>query len=96
MSSNSGSGRIGLLGATFIALLVVKLIHPTALSWFWVFFPLFFWFFFAVGLAALAGTALGIVGFLGWLSDKFSRKGSPKDKWKRHVAAIAAQKKAKR
>lgn len=91
MSSNSGSGRIGLLGATFIALLVVKLIHPTALSWFWVFFPLLFWFFLAVGLAVLAGTAVGTVGFLGWVSDKLTRKT---DRQRKAAAAMCAQKKA--
>ncbi len=40
MSDSSSSGGIGILGATFIVFLVLKLTGHITLSWFWVTSPL--------------------------------------------------------
>ena len=40
MEINAGNNSIGLFGATFLVLLVLKLCGIAEISWFWVFLPL--------------------------------------------------------
>ena len=56
-ASASASGGVGLLGLTFVALLVLKLAGLADLSWWWVFTPLF------IG-AGLAGFFFGVLALI--------------------------------
>ena len=54
-TSSAASGGIGLGGAVFLVLLTLKLTKLAAISWFWVFFPLW------IGLAVVLGIAAGFM-----------------------------------
>ncbi len=60
-SASARSGGIGLLGLTFVALLIMKLGFAVNISWFIVFLPLI------IG-AAFIVIVLGIVGIVTWLA----------------------------
>lgn len=59
--SNSNSGGLGLLGATFIVFLVLKLTHVINWSWWWVTAPLWIPAAVALGIAILIGLIAGAV-----------------------------------
>lgn len=61
-TSSSSSGGIGLVGATFLVFLVLKLTDVIGWSWWWVTAPLW-------GGLALALLVLGIVFLVALLTD---------------------------
>lgn len=62
MDSNTSSGGIGLLGATFLVFLILKLCKVIDWSWWWVTAPLW-------GGFALAILIVGIIALILWLSE---------------------------
>lgn len=63
-------GGIGFFGFLFIALLVVKLTHPDAISWLWVFFPVTL----VVAIVALVVVVVSIAHVVDLASRRRKRK----------------------
>ena len=70
-SSSSSGGGIGVLGATFIVFLVLKLLGKITWSWWWVTVPLWGGLALVLSLVVLGAT---MVGLATWIGNRRARR----------------------